>query len=78
MILKIQDFCKLENPTLMHKYGNSNLPSAFDGQFVKPSNIYRYSTRNNQNHSCNIPKFRLVRLQTSFTYTGRGAETRGG
>ena len=50
-IQKIYDFCELEIETLMHKYDNSKLPSAFNGQFVKPSNIHRYSTRSNQNHT---------------------------
>ena len=71
MILKIHDLCKLEIATLMHKYDNSKLSSAFDGQFVKPSNIHCYSTRSNQNHTYYyyIPTFRLVRLQKSFRYT---------
>ena len=69
MILKIHDLRKLEIATLMHKCDNSKLPSAFDGQFVKPSNIHCYSTRSNQNHTYYIPKFRLIRLQKSFSYT---------
>ena len=70
MILKIHNLCKLEIATLMHKYDNSKLPSAFDGQFVKPANNHRYSTRSNQNHTYYIPEFRLVRLQKSFSYAG--------
>ena len=69
-ILKIHDLCELEIATLMHKYDNSKLPSAFDGHFVKSSNIHRHSTRSNQNHTYYIPKFRLARLQKSFRYTG--------
>ena len=69
-ILKIHDLCKLEIATLMHKYDTSKLPLAFDGHFVKSSNIHRYSTRSSQNHTYYIPKFRLVRLQKSFRYTG--------
>ena len=70
MILKNYDLYKLEIATLMHKHDDSKLPSAFDGQFGKPSNVHRYSTRSNQNHTYYIPKFRSVRLQKSFRYTG--------
>ena len=71
-ILKIPDLCKIENATLMHNDDNSKLPSAFDGKFVKPSNIDDYSTRSNQNHTYYyyIIKFRLLRLHKSFRYTG--------
>ena len=41
-ILKIHDLCKLEIATLMHKYDNSKLPSAFDDHFVNSSNIHYY------------------------------------
>ena len=54
----------------MHKYDNSKHPSALNSQFVKPSNIYCYSTTSNQTHSYSSPKFRLVWLQKSFRYTG--------
>ena len=66
MILKIQDLCKLEIATSMNQHNNSKIPSAFDDQFVKPSNVYLYSTMNNQNQTYYIPKFKLVRLQKSF------------
>ena len=69
-ILKIHDLCKLEIATLMHKYDNSKLPSAFDSLFAKPSNIHCYSRRNNHNHTYYISKFRFASLQKSFRCTG--------
>ena len=49
----------------MHKYNNSKLPTAFDGQLVK---TFKYSLLFNQEY-LKSHKFRFARLQKSFRYT---------
>ena len=69
-ILKVHDLCKLEIVSLMYLHEKSRLPTTFNNKFIKPSEVYLYTTRSNQELTYYIPRFRLVRFEKSFAYTG--------
>ena len=69
-IKKIKDLCNFEIAKLMFLYHYSRLPITLDKYFVTSAAVYNYSTRSYHSLKYYIPKYRLVRLQKSFKYTG--------
>ena len=69
-ILKIKDLCNFEIAKLMFLYHYSRLPIMFNNYFLTSAAVNNYYTRSYHSLKYYIPKYRLVRLQKSFNYTG--------
>ena len=54
----------------MFLYHYSRLPITFDNYFVTSAVVHNYSNKSYHSLKYYIPKYRLVRLQTSFKYIG--------
>ena len=54
----------------MYLYEKSRLSTTFNNKFIKPSEVHQHTARSNHELKYYIPRFRLVRFQKSFTYTG--------
>ena len=69
-ILKIKDLCNFEIAKLMFLYHYFRLPITFNNYFLTSAAVHNYYTRSYHSLKYYIPKYRLVRLQKSFKYTG--------